>query len=79
MSDKLRNLLVKHVGNNGKIGLQKEAKRVIRQGGISIDGKGVIKDIEFVINETSRVRIGKRRVYDFIVGRKESKSTTDMV
>ena len=65
---KLRELLVKYVGNNGKIGSQKEAKRLIRQGGISIDGIGAISDIEYMIERTSRVRIGRRRVYDFVLG-----------
>ena len=65
--EKLRDLLVKHVNGNGKIDSQKKAKAIIRQGGISIDGVGVVSDIEYSIDRTSRVRIGRRRVYDFEV------------
>jgi len=64
---RLRDLLVKYVTRNGTIGSQKEAKRIIRQGGVKIDDVGIISDIDYRIFNSCMVRIGRRRVFEFKV------------
>jgi len=59
---RLRDILV----DVGKLSSQKEAKRIIRQGGVYVDEKR-IDDIDYRIDFDSkdkyRVRIGPRRVW----------------
>ena len=74
-SPRLRDLLVKCVSSQGRYGgitSQREAKRIIGQGGVKIDDIGTITNSEFVLDfserDTYRVRIGRYRVYDFKKG-----------
>lgn len=65
--EKLRVLLGRYVLDNGKVSSQREAKRLIKGKGVHIDNVGQVEDAEFVVDRTMRVRIGKRRVYDFVM------------